>query len=144
MLEPTRGPSICNDLKALYELANRLDILADLLAESLYTALEFDKQYILFYPCNQDEKTRKVGLLIRLCFGLEDVHGYELVGFVIAGKCSQYKGLYLEKLAYVYVDNIEDKCIIITSEESENLFVKGKYRWCYQLLDDMREIREYL
>ncbi|HIC98284.1 MAG TPA: hypothetical protein EYP08_01090 [Pyrodictiaceae archaeon] len=147
MLEPTRGPTICDSLKSLYELADRLSIPEDLLAESIYTALDFDKRYILFYPCTQDKRIRKVGMLIRLCFDLEDVYGYELVGFVLVGNCNQYKELYIEKLAYVYMDNIEGKCIIITSEEREelrNLFAKGRYRWCYQLLDDMREVREYL
>lgn len=144
MLEPTRGPSACNNLKDLYELTNRLGIPADLLTESLYTALEFDKQYVLFYPCDQDGRIREVGILVRLCFDLEDIHGYELVGFAIAGNCNQYKGLHVEKLTYVYVDNVEGKCIIITNEEPENALVKGRYRWCYQLLDDMREVREYL
>jgi len=144
MLEPTRGPSTCNSLKELYELANQLDIPADLLTESLYTALDFDKQYILFYLCPESRELYKVGVLVRLCFGLEDIYGYELVGFVVTGDCDQYKDLHVDKLTYVYMDNVKGKCVVIVNEKPKDLFVEGKYRWCYQLLNDIREVREYL
>jgi len=128
----------------LYELARQLNIPENLLAESLYTALDFDKPYVLFYPCPENRNLYKAGVLVRLCFGLEDIYGYELVGFVVAGDCDQYKELHIDKLAYVYVDSSKDKCVVIVSEKPKDLFVEGKYRWCYQLLNDMREVREYL